>query len=251
MGLMGSAGSWIGASGGGGGGSTYVRSTRFISIGAGASGTLTKPTNSTIILDDFGGTVDAVVTQITGGRPLKAPAVDALGSVIAATLDTSGNWTLSGTPSSYPVALVYRVRQAPVDYDDTSADIWGDAELGFAQQAIIEYTFDGQGGAPDVAVYGYVVVPFDCTIISATLLADQSGSFAVDIWRKVYASFPPASGDKISASAPPTLSSALKSQDTTLTGWTTSLKSGDILAFNVSSATTVNRVNLALGVVRV
>jgi hypothetical protein len=246
--MLGRGGSWVNSGGGGGGGSTYVRSTRFISIGASTSGTLTKPTNSTIILDDFGGTVDAVAVQISGGRPLKSPALDALGSVIAATLDTSGNWTLSGTPAAYPIALVYRVRQAPIDYDDTASDIWGDAETAFAQTGQLGISLDGGGAPIVVGTYGFVRVPFDCTIVSAETLADQSGSISVDVWKKAYSGFPPASGDKISASAPMALSSAQKNVDTTLTGWTVALKAGDILSFNVSSVTTCTRVNLYLGV---
>ncbi len=251
--MLGRGGSWIGSSGGGGGGALgvkYVRTTRFVSIGASTSGTVTLPPSSAVVLDDFGGTVDAVVLQISGGKPLKVPALTAAGAVVAATFDASGNWVFSAAPVSYPVALVYRVKQTLTDFDDTATDIWGDAESYGAQTNSIEYTFDGQGGAPDVATYGYVTVPYNCTILSATLLADVAGSFVVEIWKKAYASFPPLVADKITASAPPTLTAVQKSQDTTLTGWTTSLTAGDVLAFNVTSASTATRVNLILGVAR-
>jgi hypothetical protein len=68
----------------------------------------------------------------------------------------------------------------------------------------------------------------------------------VDIWKDTYANFPPLDADSITASAPPTLSSAQKAQDSTLTGWTTSVAAGDILAYNVDSATTVTRVLVSL-----
>lgn len=110
-------------------GAKGVRSTRFISIGAGTSGTLTLPSSSTVVLDDFGGTVDAVVLQISGGKPLALPALTAAGVVVATTFDASGNWAFSGTPVSYPVAIVYRVKQSLTDFDSTSADIWGDGEI--------------------------------------------------------------------------------------------------------------------------
>lgn len=102
-----------------------VRSTRFASIGSSTSGTVTLPTGATVILDDFGGTVDAVVSQISGGRPTYEPATDSAGNVIAATFDASGNWTFSGTPVAYPVALLYRVRQSVLNYDATDASIVG------------------------------------------------------------------------------------------------------------------------------
>ena len=83
-----------------------------------------------------------------------------------------------------------------------------------------------------------------------TLLADASGSIAVDIWKDTYANFPPTDADSITASAVPTITSATKSEDSTLTGWTTSITAGDILRFNVDSITTCKRVTLVLDVTR-
>jgi len=95
-----------------------------------------------------------------------------------------------------------------------------------------------------------VVVPFDCTITDVTLLADVSGDIVVDIWYDTYANYPPTDADTITASAVPTLSTAIKSVDSTLTGWTTALTEGDVLRFNIDSAATVARVLLSLGVTR-
>jgi len=39
---------------------------------------------------------------------------------------------------------------------------------------------------------------------------------------------------------------AQQSQDSTLTGWTTSIAAGDILAFNVDSVATVTRVTISI-----
>ena len=78
------------------------------------------------------------------------------------------------------------------------------------------------------------------------MLADVSGSIVVDIWKDTYVNFPPADVDSITASAPPTISAAQKSQDSTLTGWTTAVAAGDILAFNVDSAATVTRVTISI-----
>lgn len=89
-------------------------------------------------------------------------------------------------------------------------------------------------------------IPFACTITAARLLADQSGSIVIDIWKDTYANYPPTVADTIVASAKPTLSSATKSEDTTLTGWTTSLSAGDILKFKVDSITTITYCTLSL-----
>ena len=82
------------------------------------------------------------------------------------------------------------------------------------------------------------------------MLADQSGSIVVDIWKDTYANYPPVDGDSITASAVPTISTATKSQNTTLTGWTTAIAAGDTLRFNVDSATTVTRVTVSLKVTK-
>lgn len=101
-------------------------------------------------------------------------------------------------------------------------------------------------GAITTGVKGDVYLANSYRIVASTLLADQTGSIVLDIWKNAYGSYPPTVANTITASAIPTLSSALKAQDTTLTGWTTLINAGDTLRFNVNSATTVTRVCLAL-----
>jgi hypothetical protein len=108
-------------------------------------------------------------------------------------------------------------------------------------------TIDGGGSVITSGVKGYLYCPYACTITAATCLADVSGSITIEVWKDTYANYPPVVGDKISASAPITLSSAQKSQDTTLTGWTLSVAAGDTLAFNVTGTpATVTRVHAVL-----
>jgi hypothetical protein len=114
----------------------------------------------------------------------------------------------------------------------------------------ITFIIDGGGSAITTGIKGDLEIPFNCTINQATLLADQSGSIVIDVWKDSYNNFPATDADSITASAPPTITTALKSQDTTLTGWTTSIAAGDILRFNVDSITTVTRVTLSLKVTK-
>jgi hypothetical protein len=111
-------------------------------------------------------------------------------------------------------------------------------------------TFDGGGAVLTPGAFCDVVIPFDCTIDAATLLADQFGSLVISVWSDTYASYPPTSGDNIAASAPPTLSSALKSRDTTLTGWTKTLTKGSTLRFTVTSCAVITRATLTLEVTK-
>ena len=106
--------------------------------------------------------------------------------------------------------------------------------------------FDGAGASLHNGMQGDVSVPFDSTIIEWVLLADQAGSLVINIWKDVLASYPPTVADKITASAPPTLSSADHAEDSTLAGWTTAVTAGDTIRFNIDSVTTIQRATLAL-----
>lgn len=116
------------------------------------------------------------------------------------------------------------------------------------QTRAIVFSIDGGGSALTTGIKADISVPYACTIASVVMLADQSGSVVVDIWKDTLANYPPTSGDSIVASAPPTISSATNSSDTTLTGWTTSISAGDTLRFNINSASTITRLSLTLKV---
>jgi hypothetical protein len=118
---------------------------------------------------------------------------------------------------------------------------------GSATRAIV-LAIDGGGSAITTGIKADVYVPYAATITAVTMLADQSGSIVVDIWKDTYANYPPTVADTITASAKPTITTATKSQDTTLTGWTTAISAGDTLRFNVDSASTITRLHLALTV---
>ncbi len=109
-------------------------------------------------------------------------------------------------------------------------------------------TVDGGGSAVTTGVKGYVRVPWTCTITKVSIYADVSGSCVADLWKDSYANYPPTVADTITASAKPTLSSAIKNEDSTLTGWTTSITAGDFVGFNIDSATTVTRVHILVEV---
>jgi hypothetical protein len=95
-----------------------------------------------------------------------------------------------------------------------------------------------------------LTVPFACTINRWDLVADQSGSIVIDVWLDSWGNFPPTVADTITGSEKPTLSSAMNAQDTSLGTWTTAIGSGDVLAFNVDSASTLTKATLTLGVTK-
>jgi len=123
------------------------------------------------------------------------------------------------------------------------------AALVTGQTKQIITTIDGGGFAIGTGIKSIVPVDFNCTITKCTLIADTTGSCVVDIWKAAYANLPAADGNSITASATPTISSAIKYQNSTLTGWTTAITSGDSLYFNVDSCTTITRLTINLTVV--
>jgi len=117
----------------------------------------------------------------------------------------------------------------------------------------LTFIIDNAGTAITTGIKGHLEIPFACTINRATALADQSGSIVVDIWKDTYAAFLAgtlADADSITSAAPVTITTAVASQDSTLTDWTTAVTAGDILAFNVDSCTTITRCTISLRVVK-
>ena len=142
-----------------------------------------------------------------------------------------------------------------VNYDNstsglTATDVQDAIDELAASVSVVGAFFDGGGSAITAGSKVYVRVPFDCTIIEATALADVSGSAVVDVWKDTYANYPPTVADTITVSAPVTISAATKSIDTTLTGWMTGITAGDVLAFNVDSCSTITKLNVQLKVER-
>src|ERR1041384_5411980 len=87
---------------------------------------------------------------------------------------------------------------------------------------VINFGIDGGGAAistGDIGFYPSFTHPY--TTNKALIPADQSGSITVDVWKRAGAI--PSSSDKISASAPITLSSSQLNQNSSRTGWTNSV----------------------------
>jgi hypothetical protein len=103
----------------------YVKATWFESIAAGTSGTLTPPEGGTILLDQWAAGVDALASVEAGGIPGYESPSTAGGDIVTATLDASGNWSLSGTPSAYPVDIIfaYEVKLKDFDHDKSIGEV--------------------------------------------------------------------------------------------------------------------------------
>ena len=104
-----------------------IKVAYFAEISSGTSGTVAIPTGATILLDQLPGALDAIVSTMSGasGQPTGATPLTAGGvAVSVSSFDASGNYTLSGTPSAYPVALIYVLKIDAKDWSNlTTAKI--------------------------------------------------------------------------------------------------------------------------------
>lgn len=119
-------------------------------------------------------------------------------------------------------------------------------------QGVVNVTIgDGTNEVPDGIWCDLHLPNMALTVTRASLLATKftsgsTGSIVVDLWKDTYANFPPTDADSITAAAPPTITTAAKAEDATLTGWTTSCAARDIIRVNVDSCTTISLVTLSL-----
>lgn len=204
--------------------------------------------------------VDAAITKTGSDSAVVSGTAGTDGNLVAWNADGDAVDAGFGVTTGTPGKGSFLVGDGTSEYDEVTAGtndqivVYDSGEANGVKKvdldSSIQFVIDGGGSAITTGIKGDIEVPFDCTIEQVTMAADQSGSVVVDVWSDTYANFPATDADSITASAVPTISSATKSQDSTLTGWTTSLTQGDILRFNVDSAATCERVTISLRVRR-
>lgn len=211
-------------------GKTFLYHTAWVQISAGAGLPLHHTTH------ELGGTDEVTLaqSQITG---LVTDLAGKAAATHAPTHAAAGSDPLSIlTLTGYPGGTTNFLRE-----DGTFAAVPLPVRIGSITMVI-----DGGASVIATGLKGYLEIPFACTIQAVTLLADIVGSIVVDIWKDTYANYPPTVADTIVAAAKPTITTAIKSQDTTLTGWNTAIVAGDVLGFNVDSVALIKKVTLSL-----
>lgn len=109
-----------------------------------ASGAVTPPTGATIRLDQFQSGADAYVSTIFNGQPSGVlPVTSGDVSITVTSFDASGNYVLSGTPSAYPVAIIYVFSIAAINLSN----------LALNNVLNQDATVTGNGVAGEVAVW--------------------------------------------------------------------------------------------------
>ena len=211
-----------------------------------------------------------LIFDAAGDRLAKTSSVVGFFSTLSVTtVLTSTGFTILGDSASDTVAVSAVIEledmAAPSDPSDaTSVKLFLDSATGKTSvqksdsttiplenhEAGIPFLIDGGGSAITTGIKGDIEVPFDCTIKSVRMFADTSTTTVVDIWKDTFANFPPTDADSITASAVPTITTSTKSEDATLTGWTTTVSKGDIIRWNVDSNDNATRLTMSLMVDR-
>jgi len=113
----------------------------------------------------------------------------------------------------------------------------------------ITIAWDGQGGFITTGLTRYFVAPYACTITGWSIVAEgTSPTCTIDVWKIASGTSLPTVLNTITGTALPDLNTGNVIRSSTLTGWTTSIAAGDILAFNidaVANALTI-KINLEL-----
>jgi len=187
-------------------------------------------------------------TVINGGRTVKG-AWDATGA--ASTKPVKTGATLPGTCSSGEVFLNTNAAAGQNLYVCQPSNTWiqqGGSGSVTANMRVrgIGYVFDGGGAALSAGITRSYVVPFACTIASWDMTVD-SGTATVDVWKVASGTAIPVAANSITASATPAIASGTAAHGGSLTGWTTSVTTYDIVAFHLSAVSGATTVSLVLG----
>lgn len=84
-------------------------------------------------------------------------------------------------------------------------------------------------------------------IIGVVVLThDLAGDCIIDIWKDVFASYPPAVADSICGSNKPTISGGASYRDLVLSGWNRNIAAGDVVTFHLESSTTFKTIHIYL-----
>lgn len=109
----------------------------------------------------------------------------------------------------------------------------------------------------DTYTTGPVEVPYDMTLQQVEMVAQpitgqSTGSIVLDVWADTYANWPPTGADSICGSGTkPTISSALKSNDTDISDWSDlTLTKGQKVFFDVVSCTDLRLVQVKFKILR-
>lgn len=198
----------------------------------------------------------------------QAAACDASGQRIALAASSGGGFDIAGLQVSGNYGVSW-VDQSPYPAGTMKYTIWASKNMmHFVSQrhisgsdnlfyvgavglravndpVVASFIIDGGGVAITSGIKADIHVPFNCKLTQTTLLADQSGAIAVDVWIDSYANFPPTDAD--SKTTPTIAASGIKFQSDPLD---IDIAANSTIRFNVDSCSTITRCLVALTLIK-
>jgi hypothetical protein len=117
----------------------------------------------------------------------------------------------------------------------------------WAEELIV--TLDGGG---ELLVPGdtkaFYTVTFNGTITGWYLTADQPGNLVLDVWKAANAI--PTNANSIAGTEKPNLAAQQIASDTVLSTWSATVAPGDVLGFEIESATSITKATLVLRILK-
>lgn len=86
------------------------------------------------------------------------------------------------------------------------------------------------------------------TITGWSIVSDVAGDCVIDVWKAPGTI--PTVANTITGTEKPTLTAQQLNFDTNLTTWTVSVTAGDVIGFNLDSASTLTSVNLIITILK-
>ena len=182
-----------------------------------------------------GGTVDTGVRALTANWQ----------STYSTVQTNSSTWGTGGVPQTLSFNENNAELTLSLGNTISLSALSGGGGGGGGGETAIGITIDGAGYAITTGDKGSITVPYNATLNNVTMIADVSGVCIIDIFKSNFSTYPTSSS--ICSTSLPAISGAIKSVDASLAGWDTNIQSGDILSFQVLSASNITKLNLTIG----
>ena len=165
-------------------------------------------------------------------------------------ISDTASYANNSTTASYSLTASYSNNSLSSSYATTSNNTITASYAttsSYVQNAIVSsfgMVINGNGAVPSTGVKGFITIPYNLTVTSWNIFSNTTGSAVVDVIRSTYSNF--GSGTSIAGSELPTLTNQAKNQNNTISTWTTTLNSGDIITFNLNSISNITMLSVSI-----
>lgn len=92
-----------------------------------------------------------------------------------------------------------------------------------------------------------ITCPVAGTIENVQILTQGGpGACVIGVWKSPFLAYPPTAANSITGTDIPQITAGISYSDATLTGWTTSVNAGDVIAFHLASSSVFTTIEILL-----